>query len=473
MQHSPDSAALHLLPLFSFRTLLKPEACHLVEAGFQSGFERASLARLVSACLSWPLAGMLNEQGFTRGWLCLPNRAPSTLQTLSTETHSAAVPAASASAESFRNVYVSLLTLTQIVSHCFADGSDTEACGLLWGFVPPGANHQVVVIDDASTITDRTQGAPTIPLPNVRSPGQFSVHSPYGEHAAHASLKNVGWYRTHPGYGCWLTRVEQAGQAAGQEIQEPWISIIVDPLQSRRIGQVALRAFRVYPQGFQPPMHRRRRPAPATEWIPLNKLDEYNQGASSYYELKVHYYGTGADASLHSWMKQHDWPCILSASDMAAGRASMARSLMDLQHKTEAVEVALRQLIRSRLYSNVTDESAREISARHRTVSGAVHEEAFLAEEECQTGNPSGSMHAASSRQTSLLPPVSPSRGHRVPQRRWSELDAQRGIAKSAASANVAERMERLLADARTLHAAYARMLLQEALKQTLFPRHS
>jgi COP9 signalosome complex subunit 5 len=41
-------------------------------------------------------------------------------------------------------------------------------------------------------------------------------------------LENViGWYHSHPGYGCWLSGIDVSTQMLNQEFQEPWVAIVV------------------------------------------------------------------------------------------------------------------------------------------------------------------------------------------------------------------------------------------------------
>ncbi|KAG5468151.1 hypothetical protein LSCM1_02125 [Leishmania martiniquensis] len=57
----------------------------------------------------------------------------------------------------------------------------------------------------------------------------------------------VGWYHSHPGFGCWLSS-EDVMTAAGYENLTPRsVSVVVDPIQSVR-GKVVIDAFRTIPQ---------------------------------------------------------------------------------------------------------------------------------------------------------------------------------------------------------------------------------
>ena len=43
-------------------------------------------------------------------------------------------------------------------------------------------------------------------------------------------IENVlGWYHSHPGYGCWLSGIDVATQLLNQTYQEPFVAIVIDP----------------------------------------------------------------------------------------------------------------------------------------------------------------------------------------------------------------------------------------------------
>ena len=37
----------------------------------------------------------------------------------------------------------------------------------------------------------------------------------------------VGWYHSHPGYGCWLSGIDVSTQMLQQQWQDPWLAIVV------------------------------------------------------------------------------------------------------------------------------------------------------------------------------------------------------------------------------------------------------
>ena len=58
----------------------------------------------------------------------------------------------------------------------------------------------------------------------------------------------VGWYHSHPGYGCWLSGIDCQTQMTQQLFQEPFLALVIDPHRTIAAGKVELGAFRTYPE---------------------------------------------------------------------------------------------------------------------------------------------------------------------------------------------------------------------------------
>jgi 26S proteasome regulatory subunit N11 len=57
----------------------------------------------------------------------------------------------------------------------------------------------------------------------------------------------VGWYHSHPGFGCWLSSVDISTQQSFEQLNTRSVAVVVDPIQSVR-GKVVIDAFRTIPQ---------------------------------------------------------------------------------------------------------------------------------------------------------------------------------------------------------------------------------
>ena len=54
----------------------------------------------------------------------------------------------------------------------------------------------------------------------------------------------VGWYHSHPGFGCWLSGVDINTQQSFEALTARAVAVVVDPIQSVK-GKVVIDAFRL------------------------------------------------------------------------------------------------------------------------------------------------------------------------------------------------------------------------------------
>ena len=54
----------------------------------------------------------------------------------------------------------------------------------------------------------------------------------------------VGWYHSHPGFGCWLSSVDCNTQQSFESLNKRAVAVVIDPIQSVR-GKVVIDAFRL------------------------------------------------------------------------------------------------------------------------------------------------------------------------------------------------------------------------------------
>ncbi|ELP86428.1 26S proteasome non-ATPase regulatory subunit, putative [Entamoeba invadens IP1] len=59
----------------------------------------------------------------------------------------------------------------------------------------------------------------------------------------------VGWYHSHPGFGCWLSSIDISTQQSFERLNERCVAVVVDPIQSVK-GKVVIDAFRTIQNQF-------------------------------------------------------------------------------------------------------------------------------------------------------------------------------------------------------------------------------
>lgn len=126
-------------------------------------------------------------------------------------------------------------------------------------------------------------------------------------------LENViGWYHSHPGYGCWLSGIDVSTQLLNQQYQEPFVAIVIDPIRTMSAGKVCLGAFRTYPNGYKPPDE-----GPEEyQSIPLNKIEDFGVHCKRYYSLDVSYFKSSLDNRILDSLWNKYWVNTLSSSSL-------------------------------------------------------------------------------------------------------------------------------------------------------------
>ncbi len=104
----------------------------------------------------------------------------------------------------------------------------------------------------------------------------------------------IGWYHSHPGYGCWLSGIDVSTQMVNQNYQEPFVAIVIDPVRTISAGKVNLGAFRTYPKGYKP--------------------------SDEYYALDVTYFKSSLDGKLLDSLWNKYWLNTLSSSPLLTVR---------------------------------------------------------------------------------------------------------------------------------------------------------
>lgn len=132
-------------------------------------------------------------------------------------------------------VHISGIALLKMLKHC-RDGVPIEVMGLLLGkFVD---EYTVNVVDvfampqtgTSSTVDSLDPAFQADMLDMLRQTGRTEAV--------------VGWYHSHPGFGCWLSGIDQSTQKSFEQLNPRCVAVVVDPIQSVR-GKVVIDAFRL------------------------------------------------------------------------------------------------------------------------------------------------------------------------------------------------------------------------------------
>lgn len=165
----------------------------------------------------------------------------------------------------------------------------------------------------------------------------------------------IGWYHSHPGYGCWLSGIDVSTQMLNQNFQEPFVAIVVDPVRTVSAGKVCLGAFRTYPKGkfsyrtidlirltqfcigYKPPNEE----PSEYQTIPLNKIEDFGVHCKQYYPLDVTYFKSALDRKLLDSLWNKYWVNTLGSSGLLSNTEYTTGQIFDLSEKLEQSEASL------------------------------------------------------------------------------------------------------------------------------------
>ncbi|CED83606.1 COP9 signalosome, subunit CSN5 [Phaffia rhodozyma] len=228
----------------------------------------------------------------------------------------------------FTEVRISAIALIKMVIHA-RSGGIYEIMGLMQGKV---VGRTFCIMD---TFALPVQGTETRVNAQAEADGYMVDHLS-GSKQVDRPENVVGWYHSHPGYGCWLSGIDVSTQFTNQQYQDPWLAVVIDPNRTISAGKVDIGAFRTYPEGYKSSSS-----SSAYQSVPLDKIEDFGVHANEYYPLKVSYFKSSLDTKLLDLLWEKYWVKTLSNSPLVTGRAFHVEQLGDLAAKLDQAKSSL------------------------------------------------------------------------------------------------------------------------------------
>ncbi|KAM6561550.1 COP9 signalosome complex subunit 5b isoform X1 [Cannabis sativa] len=226
----------------------------------------------------------------------------------------------------FKRVKISALALLKMVVHARSGGT-IEVMGLMQG----KTDGDAIIVMDAFALP--VEGTETRVNAQADAYEYMVDYSQTNKQAGR--LENVvGWYHSHPGYGCWLSGIDVSTQMLNQQFQEPFLAVVIDPTRTVSAGKVEIGAFRTYPDGYKPPDE----PVSEYQTIPLNKIEDFGVHCKQYYSLDITYFKSSLDSHLLDLLWNKYWVNTLSSSPLLGNGDYVAGQISDLAEKLEQAE---------------------------------------------------------------------------------------------------------------------------------------
>jgi len=147
----------------------------------------------------------------------------------------------------------------------------------------------------------------------------------------------VGWYHSHPGYGCWLSGVDVNTQMQQQMYSDPFAAVVIDPDRTISAGKVEIGAFRTYPEDYKPESTSGGA-SEGFETIPMDKIQDFGAYADRYYSMEVSHFKSSLDTQLLESLWNKYWVSTLSSSSLFTNHEYGTKQMADLAMKMRAAK---------------------------------------------------------------------------------------------------------------------------------------
>lgn len=158
----------------------------------------------------------------------------------------------------------------------------------------------------------------------------------------------VGWYHSHPGYGCWLSGIDVGTEQMQQKFNDPFVAVVIDPDRTISAGRVEIGAFRTFPDDYEAAPSKTSAGAPrgggASDGgasVPLAKAEDFGAHASKYYALEVSHFKSTLDTHLLELLWSKYWVQTLSQSPLLTNRDYGNKKMLDLGSKIRQATVSI------------------------------------------------------------------------------------------------------------------------------------
>lgn len=203
-------------------------------------------------------------------------------------------------------VYISSIALLKMLKHGRA-GVPMEVMGLMLGeFV----DDYTVNVVDVFAMPQSGTGVSVEAVDDVFQAKMMDMLKQTGR-----DQMVVGWYHSHPGFGCWLSSVDVNTQKSFEQLNSRAVAVVVDPIQSVK-GKVVIDAFRLIDTGALINNLEPRQTTSNTGLLNKANIQALIHGLNRhYYSLNIDYHKTAKETKMLMNLHKEQWQSGLKMYD--------------------------------------------------------------------------------------------------------------------------------------------------------------
>ena len=168
----------------------------------------------------------------------------------------------------------------------------------------------------------------------------------------------IGWYHSHPGYQCFMSKTDCTSQRRYQQYSDPFLAVVIDPvrtistgllcyfiefytrsdydIRNTPTGKVEIKAFRTLPES-----------SVVDDALPGeisgegDKIEELGVYAHWYYELPIEVFKSSSDEAALQLLWGKFWSSTLAASPLTTNRFFINRQISTVEKMLDRSESEL------------------------------------------------------------------------------------------------------------------------------------
>jgi len=231
-------------------------------------------------------------------------------------------------------VYISSLALLKMLRHGRA-GVPMEVMGLMLGeFVD---DYTVRVVD----VFAMPQSGTGVSVEAVDPVFQTKMMDMLRQTGRQETV--VGWYHSHPGFGCWLSSVDINTQQSFEQLTPRAVAVVVDPIQSVK-GKVVIDAFRLINPQTLMMGHEPRQTTSNVGHLNKPSIQALIHGLNRhYYSIGINYRKTALEENMLMNLHKHVWTEALLMDDFKGEAERNKDRLQKLVSLSEGYEKRVKE----------------------------------------------------------------------------------------------------------------------------------